>query len=599
MMFRIISLFFCTLLPLQCIGFLLFRSGANTISEQIEQASIIAIEHLGESVISEVDTLKNDLYNIESDSRLRSVAYMGDAMSSYRYYATIEELQNYLKILVTNNSLIENIFVYFPRSGNFFTASLSESTGYGTYDSEQISGLMESAVKAGSQRLIFDDSGIHMVILYPESCYYKEKSPTFVIDIRLSTASICSLLSSRNIGEQQSTALIDLGSGRMYFGNQNAAPVTVINEIWSQFPTDISDTSLLHGNYNANGATYFASVYTSEVLGISLLQIIPLDLAIQPLQTYERSVIIYIIVSLIVFVLYAVINLRIIRKPIQKLVKGFSEIEAGNYSVVLPTEGNVEEMAYLTDGFNQMAQKLNDTIDRLYKQEIYAQRMELNQLQMQINPHFLFNTYFMMDRLLQQGDYDTAEVLSGHLGKFFRYINRDARRCVELSMEWAHAHSYAMVQQLRYSRRLRIELEPVPVEFEQYIVPRLILQPVIENSIEHGLRSTVSDGLSRLSFQTDAQYLHIIVEDNGSDANEELVRALEGKLGSSDSPEQETTALINIHRRLQLYYGKDYGLRLSLSEFNGLKTEILLPIDGKSSEERKNCHENIESSDRG
>ena len=164
---------------------------------------------------------------------------------------------------------------------------------------------------------------------------------------------------------------------------------------------------------------------------------------------------------------------------------------------------------------------------------------------------------------------------------------------MELSAEWEHMHSYAMVQLLRYNRRLRLEIEPVPDAFRAYIVPRLILQPIMENSIEHGLAHTRQNGLSSLRFEWDERLLRIVVEDNGGDVTDELIETLSGRIRRYDAPGQETTALINIHRRLQLFYGGEYGLRFSRSALGGLKTEILLPAEGKeeplADPERADC----------
>lgn len=409
----------------------------------------------------------------------------------------------------------------------------------------------------------------------------------------MNVAAIRSFLASRKSFERQLTAFVDHETATIVLDEGSEANAPLVEACWATLRERMPQENEISGSFEMNGEPYIVTACYSDALNATFLQLVLSDVALRPLRFYRLGLAAYIVVSLALFCLCAMLSLRMVRKPIVKLMDAYGKIEAGDYAACVDGGEKIEEFAYLANGFNSMAAKLNDTVNRLYKQEIYAQRMELSQLQMQINPHFLFNSYFMMDRLLQQGDYETAGELSNHLGEFFMYINRDGRRYVELSAEWEHMHSYAMVQLLRYNRRLRLEIEPVPDAFRAYIVPRLILQPIMENSIEHGLAHTRQNGLSSLRFEWDERLLRIVVEDNGGDVTDELIETLSGRIRRYDAPGQETTALINIHRRLQLFYGGEYGLRFSRSALGGLKTEILLPAEGKeeplADPERADC----------
>lgn len=597
LVFRLSALFLGALIPLEGLGFLLFRNGYNTINRQIRSESRSALQYISESVEAYVETMVWDLYELESNMELRRLASSGGMLERYKFYQSVESVRDYVDILAKNNPWVEYITVYLPANSVFISSQHVQKTTYvvgqyGEYEESAFESLIAQARAHGANGMIYDDTGISLVLLYPSGCYYQDRTPSYVAQLRVNVSAIRSFLGSRQSFERQLTAFIDHETATLVLDDGSEMNAPLVQACWETLRERMPQEREVSGTFEADGEQYIVTACYSDALNATLLQLVPSDVALRPLRFYKLGLAAYIVASLALFLLCAALNLRMVRKPIVKLMDAYSRIEAGDYAPMAEDE-KIEEFACLANGFNSMAARLNDTVNRLYKQEIYAQRMELSQLQMQINPHFLFNSYFMMDRLLQQGDYETAAELSNHLGEFFMYINRDARRYVELSCEWEHMHSYAMVQLLRYNRRLRLEIEPVPDAFRAYIVPRLILQPIVENSIEHGLAHTRQDGLSALRFEQDEQLLRIVVEDNGGDVTDELIETLSGRVQRRDAPGQETTALINIHRRVQLFYGEQYGLRFSRSPLGGLKTEILLPAEGKeeplADSERADC----------
>ncbi len=592
LVFRLSALFLCVLVPLDGLGFLLFRSGYNTISRQIRNESRSSLQYISQSVESSVETMLWDLYELESNTELRRLAGSGGTLERYKFYQSVESVRDYVDILAKNNPWVEYITVYLPSSSIYISSQQVLKNGYtawqyGEYQADEFETLIAQAREHGANDMLYDGSGFSLVFLYPSRCYYQERTPSYVAQLRVNAAAIRTFLASRKSFERQLTAFIDHETAALVLDEESEASEPLVRACWENLREGETSSS-----FEMDGERYIVTACYSDALNATFLQLVPSEVALRPLRFYKLGLAAYIVVSMALFLLCAALSLRMVRQPIVRLTNAYRRIEAGDYAAVAGNE-EIEEFACLASGFNSMAARLNDTVNRLYKQEIYAQRMELSQLQMQINPHFLFNSYFMMDRLLQQGDYETASELSNHLGEFFMYINRDGRRYVELSAEWEHMHSYAMVQLLRYNRRLRLEIEPVPDAFRAYIVPRLILQPIMENSIEHGLAHTRQNGLSSLRFEWDERFLRIVVEDNGGDVTDELIETLSGRIRRYDAPGQETTALINIHRRLQLFYGGEYGLSFSRSALGGLKTEILLPAEGKeeplADPERADC----------
>lgn len=166
------------------------------------------------------------------------------------------------------------------------------------------------------------------------------------------------------------------------------------------------------------------------------------------------------------------------------------------------------------------------------------------------------------------------------LGEYFRFITRNDADNVPLLEETRHSRIYTEIQKLRFSRRIRVEFGELPKEMEAIKVPRLIIQPIIENAYEHSLEKMQDEGLLRVSFHLDDQEASIVIEENGNGLTDNdidmLNKRLERTAESAESP--EVTGLINIHRRIALTYGESSGLVLSRSPLNGLRVQIRIRL---------------------
>ncbi|MDD2648781.1 MAG: histidine kinase, partial [Eubacteriales bacterium] len=285
-------------------------------------------------------------------------------------------------------------------------------------------------------------------------------------------------------------------------------------------------------------------------------------------------------VAVIAFAYCAVQFWRDIHKPLRTLVSAFGAVKHGDLSTRIHHDRN-DEFADIYKSFNHMSGRLESLIEQMYKQKIRTQQAELRQLQSQINPHFLYNSFFMIKAFSRMGDCDSIERITDGLGEYFRYVTRNGEDEVALEQEIRHAKSYASVQDMRFSTRISLEFPDVPDEIAKVIVPRLVVQPIIENAYSHGLSQITDKGALRVSYSYDDGFAYVTVEDSGSLLDDDALLALQKQL--SEPEPAETTGLINIHRRLMLRFGTPCGLELSRSELGGLMVTMTL----KRGEERK------------
>ena len=196
------------------------------------------------------------------------------------------------------------------------------------------------------------------------------------------------------------------------------------------------------------------------------------------IYSFRRAMFLIIGVMILMAVFFIIYMRRAIHQPIRILLQAFSDLESGDWSVNIHHEGK-DEFGQLYDGFNRMKERIGKLIDEVYVQTNLAQRAQLKQLQAQINPHFLYNSFFILSRRIKRGDYDNAVEIAEHLGDYFRFLTRNESDYIPLCKEVEHAQSYAAVQAARFVDRIRVEFGELPEEAAGILVPRLILQPLL------------------------------------------------------------------------------------------------------------------------
>ncbi len=211
-------------------------------------------------------------------------------------------------------------------------------------------------------------------------------------------------------------------------------------------------------------------------------------------------------------------------------------------------------------------------------------QMQYLVLQSQINPHFLYNTLdSIRNEALKNQQPVIAEMLE-RLSKFFRYCISSRDNYVKLSEEINHIKDYFYIQKFRFEERFSFEIHIGEEDVLEYYVPRMILQPIVENSISHGLEGKLDQGVIRIDIRRTESKLYIIVSDNGAGIPKEKMEELNWVLQNSEATDQylksKSTgiALININNRIRLSFGTPYGLKLRSIAGEGTQNEFVLPL---------------------
>ena len=256
------------------------------------------------------------------------------------------------------------------------------------------------------------------------------------------------------------------------------------------------------------------------------------DIVIASLHSYgkiifeNRSIMKFIPIFAAIFLLVAILFLLyfngFIEKPIIILCDVFKDIVSG-HAHIIHTRSTGDEFNRLYKGFNEMNLLLREKTEQVYLKEIEMQRSKFKQLQAQIDPHFLYNSLFIVKAKIWNKDYKGAMRIIELLAEYFQFLNRNTKDFVPLQEELNHAYVYANIQSTRFARRFEIQWEKCPPECRNVIIPRLVIQPLIENPIKYGFDNIEENGLLKLNFEKEENRLEIIIEGSGTDMSDEKI----------------------------------------------------------------------------
>lgn len=272
------------------------------------------------------------------------------------------------------------------------------------------------------------------------------------------------------------------------------------------------------------------------------------------------------LLTLVFFLLLAVLFSRHIAKPMVELGNKMTALSAGDFSVRAHVKGN-DEVAALTEQFNLMSERLDYLYNKVYLTEIERNKAQLIALQSQIRPHFLYNTIDTIYWMSEMGNTKEVSKIASNMSRLFRLtITPDNQNQILLEKELEHLNCYIEIQKIRYGDSIRFILD-YDENLKHFLVLKLLLQPLVENALTHGLKGQEKEDIFIRIYSED-KYLFYEIRNNGTPVSVPLL----DKLLNSDDGETQGFAIRNINKRLKLQYGDSFGLKYGLDgEFSYFK----------------------------
>ena len=280
------------------------------------------------------------------------------------------------------------------------------------------------------------------------------------------------------------------------------------------------------------------------------------------------------VVAVLLSALLSGLAVESVTKPIRKLCSQTKKVAQGDFTTQTKIE-STDEILILTDSFNEMTSEIGLLVDNIKRQEENLRITETKLLQAQINPHFLYNTLDTIVWLAEAKQTDEVVSMVTALSSFFRTTLSKGKDYITIQEEKSHIESYLQIQQFRYQDIMDYEID-IDEDIYSYYIPKLTIQPLVENALYHGIKNKRGKGLIRISGQKEADRIRLTVEDNGIGMSSEKLEKLRSSVYRIRDDEANGFGLANVHQRLQYYYGKEYGVFFESEEGKGTVATIVI-----------------------
>lgn len=264
-----------------------------------------------------------------------------------------------------------------------------------------------------------------------------------------------------------------------------------------------------------------------------------------------------------------------ISEPINRLERSVNEIESGNLEAEVYIGGSYE-IKHLGLSIQDMASRIRKLMNDMIKEHEWKRRKEFDTLQSQINPHFLYNTLDIIVWMIENEKKSEAVKIVTALARFFRISLSGGKPIITVENELEHIRSYLTIQHMRFKNKFDYTLE-AEEGIEELASLKLMLQPLVENAVYHGMEYMDGDGLIEIRAYRKGEELFFSIRDNGFGMSEEKVRSLLSGEPAAKSRRGSGIGVKNVNERIKIYFGKEYGLEIHSEPDEGTEVIIRLP----------------------
>ena len=592
------------------------------------------VNHTAASLEDQLEVLHRLEGTILRDDRISKLA-SDRMMNGYEVSQAVREISDMIIGFESLNSLIDKIRIIIP----IRAMSISDERGYSRYvytpssqgpdstrrllytfrnghsgqsvpEDGQIQEEKNQAQNLPADFLSLDDeeSDIYMELMYPLSYSVEEDyMPDYGIQIQL----------SKEVLKQELELYKTDGDSGAFFilENHTEEPLILAEETegrngkLSYIYSELKDLNLKEKSTSYEEGT---KLYSSGIFGkhwfvtahLPEFGLILVSYRSRWTLLHQLSVPLLMLTAILLAMTFIILRMvrhtsKRVMRPLRKIAEASEQITGGNLYIRIFHEPE-DEFQYIYDAFNTMTSRIQELIENEKEQAKLLQNAELIQLQSQINPHFLYNSFHLIRIMARNEDYDQIMEFVTSLAKYYRFLNKETENTVPLEREAEHMQNYMDIQQMRFSDKISVDVESVPVEVRHLMVPKLILQPLIENAYNYGMKQRLDGGLIRVRYEIVSEdmpdssavkesagpdsgpdaanrVLHIIVDDNGGEVSEDLLESIRHRIGDYEG-EAAGHALTNINRRLRLSFGESGGLHISSNDIGGFRSELIIPL---------------------
>ncbi|RCX16599.1 two-component system sensor histidine kinase YesM [Anaerobacterium chartisolvens] len=522
-----------------------------------------------ELIRSNINALVQSASNISRIFTINSTVrkYLSDPKPSIELSGSVNEILSNTHITFAN---IDSIYLYnlygsCLRSTKFLTFSTVEDITHSPMYKELLDLRGGYKISINAEKTLFSTSGENLISVARVINDIDSLMPIGVLIVNISESSLSDILQEAGANPSSSFVILDADNNSVI---KNSASY----EIYSPYFPESGDTERI---VSINNERYFIYKLDVAEMGWKIIICSSLSHLSYGTRTLNIVYVVFIGITILLFILGSVFTANLITSPIKKLINSMQGVTRGVFKRVSYNTGN-DEIGELKNNYNLMIIEINNLIIKLVDEEKQKMKLELGMLNEQIKPHFLYNTLDSIAFLAlsdnNTGVYESLNALAG----FYRMSLSKGSETISLSDEVKLVKNYLTLQKLRYGEIITDEYN-IEGNAMQIKILRNILQPLVENSIYHGIRPGGEAGVIKISAYTTPEYLFISVEDDGIGMDSSEIQSIaSGKLEQN----QASFGLRGTIRRLSIHYGTDDIYTVESEKYAGTKITLKIPLQG-------------------
>ncbi|MBM7564262.1 sensor histidine kinase [Paenibacillus sacheonensis] len=576
---RLVLTFLLVLLPLYVLTITMSEINSNVVKDEVVKSMTSRVQLYLDVLEEDFDRILSFQQEFVNNEDLLQLSTAANIMPDFDKSQAILRLQSRLYLIKDSSRFIDNVSVYIP----LLDRTISSNAKYvEQFDREAYEGLILESNRYVSPFVDWQNR-LYISDFYPVTASLDDRPPLFVVGIELSRDAIRQALQKFTIDGKGGAVLIYDKEADLLFANRESDARKAMINAFLVDRTNDPDQPVSLESLTIGKESNFAVFDTSSQFGFTLMMYVEERHILGPLRTFRLGYWLLSGLSILIVVFFSYRIFRMIHQPLTTLVHSFRRVEDGDLGMIKQHHFK-HEFRYLSDHFNSMVKRLNVLIYEVYEERYRARLSELRHLQSQINPHFLYNSFFLLYRMAKLQDFDVITRFTKYLGEYYQFLTRSNTNEVTMLAEINHARAYTEIQNFRFHDRIQVEFAELPAALAAISVPRLIVQPIIENAYVHSLERKEADGLLRIAFTVKEGCAVITVEDNGDHLSAAKLAEMNALLRSIDPEGTESAGIFNVHRRLQIEFGAKGGLRFAAGPLGGLRADIVIPLANEEEE---------------
>ncbi|MDQ0253128.1 two-component system sensor histidine kinase YesM [Evansella vedderi] len=578
----VIHFLLISILPSILLGVLIGWAVDKIIEQQVNDNTIQLIDNVNNSIESHLDNIQNMTYFISSHPRIDD--FFDGSLRLENISPDDEyEITSFLQVYTTVYPEIAGILIV-NNEGDYISNELYSRSAFPitteTWYREAVDnrGIAKVIGKPSGRRITshvnYTEDDVVSVVRAVINPITQEEKGVILIDLKLRV--IAEIIRDVRLGKAGYLMVLNSNGDSIY------SPTHSMHETIS--PEWIPETNYGTFSENINGERFQFIYQKSNFTDWTTFGVFPSNNSVAEVQQIRFYVISFVFFVCLFGVTASYFLSHTISNPINQLMKAMAKAEAGDLSSRYKGEGK-DEVGRLGRSFNKMLSQINKLIKLTERQEKKKREAELHSLQANIKPHFLYNTLDTIQWMARKKNAPDVADMVGSLSKLFRIGLSKGGTIIPLMDEIEHIKSYLQIQAVRYKNKLNYTLN-ISDSLKDVSVLKIVLQPIVENAIYHGIKERRGPGLITIDAEEQGDMLIIRIGDNGKGMTKEKLEQLRDSLATflekndEDVNNQPTTGygVVNVHARLKITFGEKYGVKIDSELDKGTVVTIYHPI---------------------